>query len=113
VKHFSGEEQLNSLLSNPATMSPSAISDSPTSHSPSRPRILVPEKVSAYGLALLNDLYKVDIRSSLTAEDLTSLMPSYSYHALSLAAWSQTLLCSKLRAIKPFVTSPVFSAKSA
>jgi D-3-phosphoglycerate dehydrogenase len=61
-------------------MSPSAISDSPASRSPSRPRILVPEKVSADGLALLNDLYEVDIRSSLTAEELASLIPSY--HAL-------------------------------
>jgi D-3-phosphoglycerate dehydrogenase len=61
-------------------MSPSAVSDSPVSLSPSRPRILVPEKVSADGLALLNDLYEVDIRSSLTAEELITLIPSY--HAL-------------------------------
>jgi D-3-phosphoglycerate dehydrogenase len=58
-------------------MSPSAISDSLTSQSPSRPRILVPEKVSADGLALLNDLYEVDIRSDLTAEDLIAQIPSY------------------------------------
>ncbi|KAJ9162342.1 D-3-phosphoglycerate dehydrogenase [Coniochaeta hoffmannii] len=61
-------------------MSPSAIADSPTSQSPSRARILVPEKVSADGLALLNDLYEVDVRSGLTAEELISLIPSY--HAL-------------------------------
>lgn len=61
-------------------MSASAVSDSPVSLPPSRPRILVPEKVSADGLALLNDLYEVDIRSSLTAEELITLIPSY--HAL-------------------------------
>jgi D-3-phosphoglycerate dehydrogenase len=58
-------------------MSPSAITDETTSHSPSRPRILVPEKVSPDGLALLKDLYEVDIRNNLTAEDLASLIPSY------------------------------------
>lgn len=61
-------------------MSPSAVPDSSPTPSPSRPRILVPEKVSADGLALLGDLYEVDIRSGLTAEELTSLIPSY--HAL-------------------------------
>ncbi|OIW24394.1 phosphoglycerate dehydrogenase [Coniochaeta ligniaria NRRL 30616] len=58
-------------------MSPSATSDLPISPSPFRPRILVPEKVSADGLALLTDLYEVDIRTGLAPDELISLIPSY------------------------------------
>ncbi|KAK5661921.1 hypothetical protein OQA88_10030 [Cercophora sp. LCS_1] len=61
-------------------MSPSALSP-PTSPSPSpTPRILVPEKVSPEGLALLRTLYEVDVRPGLSPEDLLALIPSY--HAL-------------------------------
>ncbi|KAM7207295.1 putative d-3-phosphoglycerate dehydrogenase [Naviculisporaceae sp. PSN 640] len=62
-------------------MSPAALSEpsSPTT-SPNRPKILVPEKVSAEGLDLLRTLYEVDVRQGLSPEDLVALIPSY--HAL-------------------------------
>lgn len=45
------------------------------------PRILVPEKLSPDGLALLQDAdFEVDVRAGLTPQDLLSLIPSY--HAL-------------------------------
>lgn len=53
-------------------MAPSALPSTP-----SRPRILVPEKVSPDGLALLTTHYEVDIRPSLTPTDLLTLIPSY------------------------------------
>lgn len=40
-------------------------------------RILVPEKVSADGLALLTPHYDVDVRLGLSAEELISIIPSY------------------------------------
>jgi len=46
----------------------------------SKIKILVPEKVSAEGLALLRSAYEVDHRTSLSPEDLLSIIPSY--HAL-------------------------------
>ncbi|KAK3332158.1 D-isomer specific 2-hydroxyacid dehydrogenase [Cercophora scortea] len=60
-------------------MAPSALPDRPSTPSPSlpRPRILVPEKVSAEGLALLKAHYAVDVRSGLSPDDLLSLIPSY------------------------------------
>ncbi|KAK3316417.1 phosphoglycerate dehydrogenase [Apodospora peruviana] len=63
-------------------MAPSAITSDTSSAgeaaaSDNRPRILVPEKVSAEGLALLHKLYTVDTRTGLTAEDLIALIPSY------------------------------------
>ncbi|KAB5566663.1 phosphoglycerate dehydrogenase [Coniochaeta sp. 2T2.1] len=56
-------------------MSPSATSTTPST--PTRPRILVPEKVSPDGLALLSSLYEVDVRTDLSASDLLSLIPGY------------------------------------
>ena len=52
-------------------MAPSAITNEPTTtpHDPSRPRILVPEKVSSEGLALLRSLYEVDLRPSLSPDE--------------------------------------------
>ncbi len=41
-----------------------------------RPRILVPEKVSPDGLALLSE-YDIDNRQGLTAEELINIIPSY------------------------------------
>lgn len=42
------------------------------------PRILVPEKLSPDGLALLQDAdFEVDVRTGLTPQDLLSLIPSY------------------------------------
>ena len=49
-------------------------SSAPSDH---RPRILVPEKVSADGLALLKDLCEVDIRLGISADELVALIPSY------------------------------------
>lgn len=58
-------------------MAPSAIDDiHPPMHS-TRPRILVPEKVSADGLALLTPHFDVDNRVGLTASELISLIPNY------------------------------------
>ncbi|KAG7144917.1 D-3-phosphoglycerate dehydrogenase like protein [Verticillium longisporum] len=45
-----------------------------------KPRILVPEKVSPDGLALLQDQYDVDNRLGLSAEELITAIPGY--HAL-------------------------------
>ncbi len=42
-----------------------------------RPRILVPEKVSPDGLAMLQDLYQVDIRLGLSVDDLLQAIPAY------------------------------------
>lgn len=64
-------------------MAPSATPSHPQSPSSpsSRPRILVPEKVSPDGLALLRDLYEVDVPDSpLSPAELLSLIPAY--HAL-------------------------------
>ena len=58
-------------------MAPSAVELTATPPSDSRPRILVPEKVSAEGLALLRSLYEVDTRTGLSAEELVQLIPSY------------------------------------
>ncbi|KAK0709797.1 phosphoglycerate dehydrogenase [Lasiosphaeria miniovina] len=45
--------------------------------SDNRPRILVPEKVSAEGLALLQELYNVDNRKGLTADELINIIQAY------------------------------------
>ena len=42
-----------------------------------RPRILIPEKVSPDGLALLQPHFDVDIKQGLSPEELISLIPSY------------------------------------
>ena len=58
-------------------MAPAADSPSPPPSPTTRPKILVPEKVSAEGLALLKTLYEVDTRTGLSAEDVLALIPSY------------------------------------
>ncbi|KAI6381029.1 hypothetical protein MCOR25_001331 [Pyricularia grisea] len=61
-------------------MAPSAIVDSapasPTING-NRPRILVPEKVSPDGLAMLTGLYDIDKRQGLSAEELLEIIPNY------------------------------------
>lgn len=58
------------------TMTPIAID--PEGPSPaSRPRILVPEKVSPDGLALLTPHFDVDVRTGVTADELLSIIPGY------------------------------------
>jgi D-3-phosphoglycerate dehydrogenase / 2-oxoglutarate reductase len=54
-------------------MSPAAIDDL----EPARPRILVPEKVSPDGLAMLSDKFEVDNRIGLSAEELLTIIPDY------------------------------------
>jgi D-3-phosphoglycerate dehydrogenase len=59
-------------------MAPSAISPLQTPSSPShRPKILIPEKVSADGLALFNDAFEIHQPKKLSAADFLSLIPSY------------------------------------
>jgi D-3-phosphoglycerate dehydrogenase / 2-oxoglutarate reductase len=63
-------------------MAPVALDETPSSQAPvsNKPRILVPEKVSPDGLALLTDKFEVDNRPGLSAEELISIIPTY--HAL-------------------------------
>ncbi|KAH6696826.1 phosphoglycerate dehydrogenase [Plectosphaerella plurivora] len=63
-------------------MAPSAVENivstvSSTLSGASKPRILVPEKVSPDGLALLTGDYDVDLRPGLSAEDLLAQIPEY------------------------------------
>ncbi|KAK3349284.1 D-isomer specific 2-hydroxyacid dehydrogenase [Lasiosphaeria hispida] len=58
-------------------MAPSAVTPSPPSSPTSIPKILVPEKVSAEGLALLRAQYEVDTRPGLSADELLALIPAY------------------------------------
>lgn len=59
-------------------MSPSATINRTATSSPiARPRILVPEKVSPDGLALLTPHYDVDVRQGLSAEELISIIAGY------------------------------------
>ncbi|ERS99877.1 phosphoglycerate dehydrogenase [Sporothrix schenckii ATCC 58251] len=55
----------------PAATSPAAVATD------NLPRILVPEKVSPDGLAMLQDHCQVDIRLGLSAEELLQTIPSY------------------------------------
>ncbi|KAK1759732.1 phosphoglycerate dehydrogenase [Echria macrotheca] len=55
-------------------MAPPSPPDSPTT---SRPRILVPEKVSAEGLALLQEHYEVDVLPGLSSQDLHATIGTY------------------------------------
>lgn len=57
-------------------MSPAAL-ESSTMTTTSRPRILVPEKVSPDGLALLTPHFDVDVRQGLAPEELISIIPGY------------------------------------
>ncbi|KAF4776932.1 phosphoglycerate dehydrogenase [Colletotrichum scovillei] len=64
-------------------MAPSAIekiTSTVSSFASDRLRILVPEKVSSDGLALLKDKYDVDNRAGLSPEELIEAIPNY--HAL-------------------------------
>lgn len=64
-------------------MAPSASTEETSGPQPTpassenRPRILVPEKVSADGLALLKDTCDIDVRTGLSADELISIIPSY------------------------------------
>jgi len=60
-------------------MAPSALPDAPlTGDSPSdRPKILIPEKVSPDGLALLSPYFEIHQPKNLSAEDLLSQIPTY------------------------------------
>ncbi|KAG6002289.1 hypothetical protein E4U21_003280 [Claviceps maximensis] len=49
----------------------------PPSSVPPRHRILVPEKVSADGLALLSSHHDVDVKLGLAADELLSIIPDY------------------------------------
>lgn len=68
-------------------MAPSATHDPPSSGSPARPRILVPEKVSPDGLALLTPHFDVDNKLGLSAEEVVSLIPQY--HGLIVRSETQ------------------------
>ncbi|TQS33701.1 hypothetical protein Golomagni_05943, partial [Golovinomyces magnicellulatus] len=57
-------------------MTPAVLESSNTAL-PARPRILVPEKVSPDGLALLTPLFDVDVRQGLSSEELLSIIPAY------------------------------------
>lgn len=65
------EEPSAAAAAVPAASAPAAVATD------NRPRILVPEKVSPDGLAMLQDLYQVDIRLGLSAEELLQTIPSY------------------------------------
>ncbi|EGX90940.1 d-3-phosphoglycerate dehydrogenase [Cordyceps militaris CM01] len=49
----------------------------PPSAGSSRPRILVPEKLSPDGLALLTPHFDVDVRQNVSAEELVRIIPDY------------------------------------
>ncbi|TAQ87060.1 hypothetical protein B7494_g4608 [Chlorociboria aeruginascens] len=62
-------------------MIPSALPESEIPASPShdqRPKILIPEKVSPDGLALLSSTFQIDQPKNLTPADLLSIIPQYS-----------------------------------
>ncbi|KAK5987887.1 D-3-phosphoglycerate dehydrogenase 2 [Cladobotryum mycophilum] len=59
-------------------MAPIATNESLHDSKPANlPRVLVPEKVSQDGLALLKPHFDIDVRSGLSPEDLISLIPDY------------------------------------
>lgn len=57
-------------------MTPHAMSE-PLQFESTRPRILIPEKVSPDGLALLQPHYDVDVKLGLNAEELVAIIPAY------------------------------------
>lgn len=59
------------------TMAPSAVDPQEQESNTSRPRILIPEKVSPDGLALLSPHFQIDQPKGLSAEDLLSIIPQY------------------------------------
>ncbi|EXM03001.1 hypothetical protein NOF04DRAFT_20916 [Fusarium oxysporum II5] len=69
------------------TMSPSATFDTPSAGHSNRLKILVPEKVSPDGLALLTPHFDVDNRKGLTATELINLIPNY--HGLIIRSETQ------------------------
>ncbi|KAM0426787.1 hypothetical protein ACHAPT_008103 [Fusarium lateritium] len=68
-------------------MAPIATFDTPSNGPSNRPRILVPEKVSPDGLALLTPHFDVDNRKGLSPEELVSLIPNY--HGLIVRSETQ------------------------
>lgn len=64
-----------------------AIDSPPSSSGPSRPRILVPEKVSPDGLALLTPHFDVDSAPGLSADELIAKIPNY--HGLIIRSETQ------------------------
>lgn len=58
-------------------MAPAALGEQDSPNHSTRPRILVPEKVSEDGLALLTPDFDVDVRVGVSPEELISLIPSY------------------------------------
>lgn len=49
----------------------------PLLNGPGRPKVLVPEKLSPDGLALLRKTLEVDERKGLSAEELLKIIPDY------------------------------------
>ncbi|KAF4998587.1 hypothetical protein FDECE_11741 [Fusarium decemcellulare] len=68
-------------------MAPSATFETLSSGNSNRPRILVPEKVSPDGLALLTPHFDVDNRKGLSPAELVSLIPNY--HGLIVRSETQ------------------------
>ncbi|KAF4334182.1 phosphoglycerate dehydrogenase [Fusarium beomiforme] len=68
-------------------MSPSATFDTPSTGHSNRLKILVPEKVSPDGLALLTPHFDVENRTGLTPTELINLIPSY--HGLIVRSETQ------------------------
>lgn len=58
-------------------MAPAATEEAQSPSNSARPRILVPEKVSQDGLALLTPHFDVDNRVGLTADELIAAIPGY------------------------------------
>lgn len=62
----------------PSADLPSPVLSAASVAAPPQPRILVPEKVSSEGLALLRSLYDVDFRpAGVPADELLSIIPAY------------------------------------
>ncbi|KAM3517819.1 hypothetical protein NHJ13051_008662 [Beauveria bassiana] len=60
-----------------ASMTPIALDPAEGPSPASRPRILVPEKVSPDGLALLTPHFDVDVRQGIAPEELLTIIPNY------------------------------------
>jgi D-3-phosphoglycerate dehydrogenase len=58
-------------------MAPSALHPEESISTSSRPKILIPEKVSPDGLALLSPYFDIDQPKGLSASDLLSIIPQY------------------------------------
>jgi len=76
-------------------MAPSALPPHESPSSSPQPKILIPEKVSPDGLALLSPHFEIDQPKGLSAEDLISQIPNY--HALIIRSETK-------------VTAPVLAA---